>query len=103
CDFRHICLPDEESEQINIESDEELVELLEKRESLKDAAKEFDKVDKKLKEYWKKMEVGTLLIGGKFQVKIITYARTVYNVPDVVKEPYKGSAESRKATITAVE
>jgi hypothetical protein len=49
------------------------------------------------------MEVGTYLIGARFQVKIITYARTVYNIPDVVKEPYKGSAESRKATITAVE
>lgn len=102
CDFRHICLPDEESGQINIESDEELVELLEEREHLRDAAKEYDKVDKKLKEYWKKMEVGTYLIGARFQVKIIRYARTVYNIPDVVKEPYKDSTEYVKATITAV-
>jgi len=102
CDFRHICLPDEESDQINLESDEELLELLEERESLRDAAKNYEAVDKKLKEYWKRMEAGSYLVGGRFQVKLSLCKRTIYNVPGEIKEQYKDSSEYTRATITAV-
>lgn len=102
CDFRHICLPDEDSEQIEITDNPELLELLEERESLKQPAKDYEAVDKKLKEYWKRTESGTYLVGGKFQVKLSMYKRTIYTVPPEIKEQYKDSMEYSRATITAI-
>jgi len=101
CDFRHICLPDEESEQIEITDNEEILELLEERERLKDAAKDYEKVDKKLKDaYFKNMKDGTYLVDGKFQVKISPYSRTIYSVPAEIKEQYKESMEYNRIIIT---
>lgn len=101
CDFRHICLPDEESEQIQIADDPELLELLEQREQLKSQAKEYEQIDKKLKEhYWKQAEPGTYLVGDKFQVKLSSCSRTFYNVPGDIKEQYKDSMEYVRATVT---
>lgn len=103
CDFRHICLPDEESEQIEITDNQELLELLEQREALKEAAKDYETVDKKLKEYWKRMEEDTYLVGGKFQVKLKICSRTFYAVPDDIKEQYKDQSEYTRATITKIQ
>ena len=52
CDFRHICLPDEASDSISIVDNPELLELLEEREALREAAKNYEAVDKRLKGYW---------------------------------------------------
>jgi len=100
CDFRHICLPDEESDQIEITDNVELLELLEEREQLREAAKDYEAVDKKLKEYWKRTEPGAYLVGGKFQVKLSSCKRTFYAVPPDIKEQYKDETEYTKATIT---
>jgi len=103
CDFRHICLPDEESEQINITDDAELLELLEQRQALKDAAKKYEQTDKKLKEYWKHTEPGLYLVGGSFQVKLSMCKRTFYAVPGEIKEKYKDFTEYTRAMITKIQ
>jgi len=104
CDFRHICLPDEDSEQIQLTDDPDLLDLLEQREQLKDQAKEYEQIDKRLKEYyWKQSAPGTYLVGGKFQVKLVACSRTFYNVPADVKEPYKDKSEYMRAAITKVQ
>jgi len=103
CDFRHICLPDENSDQIEITNIPELLELLEERESLRQAAKDYEAVDKKLKEYWKRTETGTYLVGGKFQVKLSMCKRTIYAVPPEIKDKYKDSMEYSRATITKIQ
>lgn len=102
CDFRHICLPDEESDQISLVDDVELYELLEQREQLKQASKDYEVVDKKLKEYWKRTKEGTYLVGGDFQVKLKVCKRTFYAVPPELKEKYKDFSEYTRATITKV-
>ena len=103
CDFRHICLPDEDSEQIEITDNAELLELLEEREELRQAAKDYEAVDKKLKEYWKHTETGTYLVGGKYQVKLSMCKRIIYTVPPEIKEQYKDSMEYPRATITKIQ
>jgi len=100
CDFRHICLPNEESDQIQIADDPELLELLEEREALKQAAKDYAALDKKLKEYWKHVETGTYLVGGTFQVQLTMCNRTVYAVPGEIKEKYKETMQYSRTTIT---
>jgi CRISPR/Cas system-associated exonuclease Cas4 (RecB family) len=103
CDFRHICLPDEASEQINLDSDPELLELLEQRERLKDSAKEYEAVDDRLKEYWKRTAEGTYLVGGKYQVKLKVCKRTFCNPPPEIKKQYEESTEYMRATITKLQ
>jgi len=100
CDFRHLCLADEESESLQVSDDPELVDLVEKREALKPAAKAFEEIDEVLKKRWKESEAGTYLLGGKFQVKISTYKRAFYNVPEDVKAPFKEEIETVRAVIT---
>ena len=103
CEFKHICLPDEVSEGINITDDPELLELLEKREAMSDKASEYEKLDKQIKEkYFKGKDVGDYLVGGKFQVKISTYDRAFYNVPKEIQEKYKESKPVQKVNITAL-
>lgn len=100
CEFKHICLPDEASEGITITDNQELLDLLDEREKLKEAAKAYDAIDDKLKAYWKDLSEGTHLVGGKFQVKISSYDRAFYNVPEDIKEQYKESKPVSKTVIT---
>lgn len=100
CDFRHICLPDEESDSLKIEDNPELLELLEQRESLKAAAKSYEAVDKKLKKYWENLQEGNHLVGGKFQVAISTYNRKIYPVPQEIKKEYEEVKPVSKTVIT---
>ena len=103
CDFRHICLPDEQSDHIEITDDLELLDLLEQREVCRDAAKEYEQIDKKLKEYWKRTQPGIYLVGGAFQVKLSMSKYTFYNVPGEIKDQYKQQSEYTRATITKVQ
>lgn len=101
CDFRHVCLPDEESEVLNIMEDDELVTMLDRHEALRAAAKEYEELDDTLKErWWKKTAVGTYLIAGRFQVKLSEYMRTFYKVPKEIQEHYKEKIPTVKANIT---
>ena len=100
CDFRHICLPDEASDSLHVEDNAEILEMLEERERLKEAAKSYEDIDAKLREIWKVKELGTYLIGNKFQVKITSYKRPFFNVPEDVKAKFKEESEITKTVIT---
>lgn len=102
CDFKHICLVDESTESINISDDPEILELVEQRQALKPQVAAFEEIDDKLKEIWKTKENGTYLIGGRFQVKISSFKRAFYNVPDEIKNKYKEETEHVKAIITTL-
>ena len=102
CDFKHLCLPDEVSNAISINDNQELLDLLEEREKLRESSKAYDAIDDKLKAYWKDLSEGTHLVGGKFQVKISSYDRAFYNVPDEIKEKYKESKPVSKTVITVL-
>jgi len=102
CDFKHLCLADEVSESINITDDPEITDLIEQREALKPQAKAFEEADEQLKAIWKTKEAGTYLVGGKFQVKISTYKRAFFNVPEDIKAKYKEETEHTKAIITVL-
>ncbi len=103
CEFKHICLPDETSEQIELKDNPELLELLEQRDALREAAKDYEHIDEQLKEIWKRTQTGTYLVGGKFQVKLSTYERKFFNPPPDIKEKYQDSTECTKATITKLQ
>lgn len=100
CDFRHICLPDEQSDSINIVDNEELLELLDARDRLKNASKEYEAIDKKLKAYWTKLSEGSHLVGGKYQVKVTLYDRKFVNLPEEIKKKYEETKTIQKTTIT---
>ena len=102
CDFKHLCLPDEESETVNIDDNPEVLSLLEQREAVREAAKEFGQVDKKVKTYFKAAGEGLHLVGGKFQVKLTTVKKTKYDIPDEIKEKYKGFTEYIRSIITCL-
>lgn len=102
CDFRHICLPDEASDSIEILDNPEILELLEQREKLKEAVKDYEAIDQKLKIYWEPLEDGTHLVGGRFQVKVSTYERRFDNVPEEIKAQYRETKPMTRVTVTAL-
>ena len=103
CDFRHICLPDEASESINILDNQELIELLEQREALKESAGDYDKLDKQVKDnFFKSQKDGQYLVGGKFQVKITTKDRKFVNLPEDLKKQYEETKPVTVVNITAL-
>lgn len=102
CDFRHVCLPNEESDAINIVEDAELSDLLEQREGLKASAKEYEHLDDQIKSFFKERPVGAYLIAGKFQVKLTESARKFVNLPPSVKAQYEEEKMIQRVTITAL-
>jgi hypothetical protein len=82
CPFFHICNPTEVLREVEIENDTELAEMLERLEELESAKKEYDRINKLVKERIKgkdKVIVGSFYITGKwvtrkaYQVKESTY------------------------------
>lgn len=102
CDFKHICLPDEHSGAINFMEDAELLELLEAREKLRASAKDYEAVDKKIKDRLETASEGVHLVGGRFQVKVQLVDRKFSNVPDEIKKQYEEVKTSTRVTITAL-
>lgn len=99
CAFRHICLPDEASSSIQIEDSVELLDTLEQREKLKEAAKQYEELDEKAKSMCKTKEDGAYLVGGDFQVKVKTQERKTYVVPAEIKDKY---AETKPVTVVSI-
>ena len=100
CDFRQICLPDENSDVLNLVDNAELLEALEEREAVKGDANKFEALDKKVKEVLKSLADGVHLVSGKFQVKINNQERKFYNVPDEIKSKYE---ESKTITVIKID
>lgn len=68
CDFAHVCLPDTLRTEVDVLTDPDLIAELEERESLKDAKRRYDEVDKAVKERLQgipKAAVGDFAIFGK--------------------------------------
>lgn len=102
CDFKHLCLPDEVSDAINIVDDPELLSLLEARERLKESAKNYDSLDKQVKDRLDSAAEGVHLVAGQFQIKIQSYDRKFANIPDEIKKQYEETKTSTRVTITAL-
>lgn len=100
CDFKHICLPDEAFEAMELDNSEELLELLELRESLMDSAKSYEEVDEQLKEIWRRTKEGTYLVSGKFQVKVKEVRSSLFAVPPEIKQQYKEERTFTRAWVT---
>ncbi len=69
CAFCHICLPAILREGLEFVDDNELLEMIERREQLDEAASEWEKLDKQIKEKLNKREkvcIGNYLIQGKW-------------------------------------
>ena len=100
CPFTHVCLPDRVGKEVEMIDNAELEELLDRYYALKPYAKEYDDVDEQIKkavEGREKLLVGNYFITGKYQ------DRTTYNVPQEIKQQYKGTMKVWKRTITKVE
>ena len=70
CAFLHICTPDRIAQGAEIVDNENLLFLLNRRESLKQAKEEYEEVDKLVKESLKekdKLLIGPWYVTGKFQ------------------------------------
>jgi CRISPR/Cas system-associated exonuclease Cas4 (RecB family) len=102
CPFKTLCLPNESSDSINIVDNEELLDTLRQREALKEAAKEYDELDKEAKEIIKTNKDGAYMVNGEFQIKLSTGERTGYNVPDEIKNKYMVKNPSRRTDITKI-
>ncbi len=86
CGYAHICMPNRIGKEVEISDNTELLELVMRYNTLKPGAKEFEEVDKRINELVKgreKILVGDWFIEGKW------YDRTVYEIPDEVKQQYK--------------
>jgi len=100
CPFTHVCLPDRVGKEVEMIDNAELEELLDRYYALKPYAKEYDDVDEQIKKAVdgrEKLLVGNYFITGKYQ------DRTTYNVPQEIKQQYKGTMKVWKRTITKVE
>ena len=102
CDFKHLCLPDENSEAINFIDDTELLDLLDEREKLKESAKNYEAIDKKIKDRLESASEGVHLVGGKFQLKVQLVDRKFANVPEDIKKQFEETKTSTRVTITAL-
>lgn len=71
CAFAHICLPDILRKESEIITDEELIQRLERRETLADNKSEYERIDKSIKADIKK-RVTKQAIAGDFFIKIAT-------------------------------
>jgi len=96
CPFLHICLPERIGKEVEVVEDSRLLELLDRYAELKPMAKEYEDVDnevKKLVEGKEKLLVGNWFVQGHWQ------ERTIYQVPNEIKEQYKGMSRYWKKEI----
>ena len=65
CDFKHLCMPEQNNpSQIQFSENQELESLLNRREELEPARKEYEKIDKEVKEIAKTAPKDNIIIGG---------------------------------------
>lgn len=85
CPFLHICTPERIGKEIEVINDDGLLELLQRWDSLKPMAREFEEVDRILKEKLQgrnKILIGDFFIDGKWR------KLTTYDIPEDVKKRY---------------
>lgn len=97
CPFLHICgVTRQLGDDVQIIEDEEIICLLNKRASLEKSSKEFEKIDERLKEYFKTRRES---IAGDFHIFTTDRKSTKYNIPDEIKAPYKVESVSKVVKI----
>ena len=87
CNFAHVCIPDIKSIGIAEIGNETTAALLERREKLSEASKEYTKIDKTIRELFAEITDGTYKIGN-FVITRKGISKKKYDVPDAVKEQY---------------
>lgn len=95
CPFAHICIPDIKNDERYLAFENAVLEdLLDVRAALAPKAAEFKKVDEKVKATLEAMGVaeGVSTVGG-WVITIKKGQRTVYNVPDAVKQQYSAKVD----------
>lgn len=100
CQFAHVCIPDISvlpSEKI--EKSELLAELLERRDALYDKAKEYAKIDKKIKAFFEGIKDGVFTVGN-FIITRKAGLTTKYEIPDDVKAKYAVKKEQFRNDIS---
>jgi CRISPR/Cas system-associated exonuclease Cas4 (RecB family) len=80
CPFAHICLPELTRPAINLEENEEILQMLEERELLKEKVERFNELDEQIKNYFKKMDGDRFLV-GQFLIMKKKVKRNGYTVP----------------------
>jgi len=94
CPFKSICLPDQNFDAMSILTSDEIIDLLERRELVKNNAKEYEKIMDKLKPHFKALEKGEYLIGN-FTVKIRKDKNVIFAIPQEVKAQYATEGEPK--------
>lgn len=92
-----VCFPGDEKPTKDVVkiSDAELELKLKRREELKSLSKEYDALDKDVKDQLR----GSNCIVGEFQVSSTDYEATIFKVPKEVKEEYKDTMTRVRMTI----
>jgi hypothetical protein len=93
CPFQHICLPDINRDELDFIDDQEFAEMLERREQIKEYAREYNDIDRHVKKRLGdrlKACVGNFLITGK------EISRKGYTVEDTTYTRYKIAQIERK-------
>lgn len=81
CPFEHVCLPPINRDDLKFLEGDEITELLERREALKEAANEYNQVDRLIKDKLKPFGVVKAVSGG-FLIEGKEVFRKGYTVPD---------------------
>lgn len=97
CEFaKTLCFPDQDyGPGFSIMSDEEVEAKLVRREDLQAAAKEFEEIDKEIKEQFR----GKSAIVGDWKIESRTYETTSYDIPKEIKAPYAIKKEAVRVSI----
>jgi CRISPR/Cas system-associated exonuclease Cas4 (RecB family) len=102
CAFAHICLPDQQFGDQEIDLDSETEAKLRRREELKTAKDEFEDLDEEVKAGFKKRGKGKYLVAASFNVDVSEVSTTKYDVPKELKEQYASSSSYLKVSIKAL-
>jgi len=91
--YGSVCNPPTMSgEGVMVITDPEVEQMLERREELAEASKEYKKIDDKIKSRFRELEYG---IAGKFLLHGSWGKNTVYEIPDEIKVKYMKTGDSK--------
>jgi predicted phage-related endonuclease len=88
CPFYFQCYPEEAKIAVRtVEVSPDFMKKLEIYYAIKSKLKQYEQLEKELKEELKEWDAGTYKIGDKI-IKITEYQRAFYNIPDEIKKQY---------------
>jgi CRISPR/Cas system-associated exonuclease Cas4 (RecB family) len=101
CSFKHICMPDRDfGKGAEVIDNDELLDLLKKREMLKQHAEDYDEIDEQIKEMVKEK---TDLICGEYFITGKFIEKASYKVPAEIKNKYVEKSKYWKTNITKLD